>query len=90
MFLAAPEFSMDLIGSKQSMALTKDPAKLEANKHKAVSDNIAAIKKYFYEKQRTELMNRLRNASTPEEKQELMKQLNAIIMPLSSHPPRKA
>jgi DNA primase len=90
MFLAAPEFSMDLIGSKQSMALTKDPAKLEANKHKAVSDNIAAIKKYFYEKQRTELMNRLRNASTTEEKQELMKQLNAIIMPLSSHPPRKA
>ena len=89
MFLASPKFSMDLIGSKQSLALTKDPSKLDANKNKAVSDNIAAIKKYFFEKQKTELMNKLRNAATPEEKQELLKQLNAIIAPLSSHPPRK-
>ncbi len=84
MFLAAPELSMDLIGSKQSTAL-KDPDKKELNKNKAVSDNIATIKKFFFEKQRTELMHQLRNASTAEEKQELMKQLNAIIMPLSSH-----
>ncbi|MFA6101322.1 MAG: DNA primase [Victivallaceae bacterium] len=90
MFLAAPEFSMDLIGSKQSMALTKDLSRKDANKNKAVSDNIATIKKYFCEKQRTELMSRLRSASTPEEKQELLKQLNAVIMPLSTHPPRKA
>ncbi len=90
MFLAAPEFSMDLIGSKQSMALTKDPSRQDANKNKAVSDNIITIKKYFYEKRRSELMNRLRNATTPEEKQELLKQLNTMIMPLSSHPPRKS
>jgi len=63
---------------KVSQILTKECSYPEDKLEKAVNECIAAIKKYFKEKKKSEVLNQLRNSTTPEEKQELLKQLQAL------------
>jgi len=45
---------------------------------KASGDCINAIKNHFHDRKKNDILSRLRSASTPEEKQDLMKQLMAL------------
>jgi DNA primase len=63
---------------KVSLILTKECSYQEEKIEKAVNECIAAIKKYFKEKKKSEVLNQLRNSTTPEAKQALLKQLQAL------------